>query len=151
MTLLASTGHKAGILGPSAFEDLYDGGAIRVYSGAGPGSADAPATGTLLGTVTEQPGGSGLTFERDGPYVSKFLATLWTLLVSNTGTVGWFRVTGPGDDGTSASTSLPRFDGTVGLVGNPTADLILPTLSLVNGQTYGIDSFLFTIPPIPGA
>lgn len=149
MSLLTSTGYKARILGPESFEQIFDGGSIRVYTGAQPGSPDAPVNGTLMGVVSESPGGPGLTFARTGPFVQKFNNRTWTLLIQNAGTAGYFRLTGPGDDGTAPSTTLPRMDGLCGIQSNPDALLILPEAALQVGQSFSIGQFLFTIPPIP--
>jgi len=52
MTLRFSTGARAGLLQSSGFSGMFNRGSCSIYSGAQPASADAAATGTLLGVVT---------------------------------------------------------------------------------------------------
>lgn len=150
MTLQVSNAHKAAIA--QLFVTLYAGGVIRVMSGSQPATADAAQTGTLLGVVTlNGTPNAGLTFAADGPFVGKPLGVQWRLTAVTSGNAGWWRlVSSPGDDG-GASYSSRRVDGAIGTTPSSGAELILPSLGLVAGQQYPLESFLFTIPPIIGA
>lgn len=52
MTIRISTGVRNGVGGSLGFAGAFNKGSIRIYSGAQPASANAAATGTLLGVVT---------------------------------------------------------------------------------------------------
>lgn len=56
MTVRLSTGARNGMAGRMGFAALFNRGYINVYTGAQPASADAAATGTLLGTFTASSG-----------------------------------------------------------------------------------------------
>ena len=153
MTLRVSTRYKEMILGPNAFEDIFDGGRILVYSGTQPGSANNAATGTLLAQVTNlgllwSPGGSsaGLNFSRDGAWVLASPSQSWRLLVSVAGTAGWFRLVGPAADDGSASFVLPRIDGAIAASG--AAEMLLSDTALVSGASMPVQQFLFSLPPL---
>lgn len=153
MTLRVSTKFKALILGPTAFETIFNGGCILVYSGAQPASADAAATGTLLARITANglpwsAGGSdgGLSFERSNGVVRKLAAQPWTLTAIATGTAGWFRMVGPLEDTGGQSYAAPRLDGVVG--NTSLAQLVLQNTALTSGDTRDIPQFLYSIPPL---
>lgn len=52
MTVRQSTGLRNALCGNDGFSKIFINGEIRIYSGTQPASADAAATGTLLGVVT---------------------------------------------------------------------------------------------------
>lgn len=52
MTNRLSTGARNGLLGPLGLSGMFNKCAVNIYSGTQPATADAAATGTLLGTVT---------------------------------------------------------------------------------------------------
>ena len=52
MTLRFSTGVRNGLAGGMGFQGMFNRGYMNIYSGSQPTSADAAATGTLLGTIT---------------------------------------------------------------------------------------------------
>ncbi len=56
MTVRLSTGARNGMAGRMGFAAMFNRGYINVYTGAQPASADAAATGTLLGTFTASSG-----------------------------------------------------------------------------------------------
>lgn len=156
MTLQVSTGFKQLILGPLAFEDIFNGGAIQVFSNVQPESADAAVNGTLLGTITldGKPWTpdllNGLRFFRDGPFISAMPGDRWVLTPSVSGNSGWWRlIANPGDAG-QLSYTAPRIDGAVG-VPEGGAEMALPDTALVVGVARVIGSFFYTIPPIVGA
>ena len=61
MTVRLSTGSRNGLAQGLGFGGMFNGGRIEIYSGSQPATADAAATGTLLGTVTS--GSGALTKE----------------------------------------------------------------------------------------
>lgn len=147
MSIATSTGYKALIMGPNAWEHLFDGGQIRVYAGTRPESADAPHGGTLLGMV-ERVGFGGLTFFRDGQYVTKPMAHQWQMQMVQTGVAVWCRLTGPGDDGSAPSVTLPRIDGDVGLASDPESFALFvfdrPNLSFTVSELIEVGAFFFS-------
>lgn len=156
MAIQVSTKFKERILGPESFPQIFNGGCIRVYSGAQPVTADAAATGTLLATVSNDgiawtPGatGAGLVFVASGPWVTKDPARTWKMLGSAVGTAGWFRLVGPVADPGTLSYSVPRIDGSIGVAGSG-AELVLSTTAVSVGSTLEIQQFAYTIPPVIG-
>lgn len=66
MTVKLSTGLRSAMLNGGVgggVKGALDLGKINIYSGPQPLTADTGATGTLLGTVTVNAGGTGLTFD----------------------------------------------------------------------------------------
>lgn len=147
--LLVSTAFKSAILGPAAFESLFNAGSIHVYGGARVTSPDLSAPeANRLGIITRTDG-SGLRFLRDGPFVVIPLGDWWQLGITGTGTASWFRLLAPADSGLSSTTDV-RIDGDIGTPAAP-ADMVLASTALTAGTAVSIDSFLFTIPPVLGA
>lgn len=139
-----------------SLKDLFKDGVLRIYSGSQPSTADSAVTGTLLLEVTVSGGAfshgayaNGLEFgTATGGYIEKASGDTWQDNGLANGTAGWFRLCGnPTDDGT-ASTTLPRVDGSVGTSG---ADLNMTSTSIVSGSTYTIDTFKLTLPAYYGA
>lgn len=157
MALQVSSGFKDKILGPYAFEDIFDGGMIRVFSGVQPATADDAETGTLLGGITANGGAwapgtgiNGLTFARtDGVVLAPILAR-WMLSPSMDGTAGWFRLIERAGDGAGVSDLSPRIDGAIGVPGAGLAEMYLDDVVLAAGVQRLITSFFYTIPPVPG-
>jgi hypothetical protein len=96
-------------------------GHIRIYSGPQPETADHPATGTLLGWVS-QDGITPIPFQEDGGlhltqgHVAGSLVKdgVWVLTGAAEGTPGWWRFQWGGEDDGGETTYLPRIDGAVG-------------------------------------
>lgn len=154
MALLLSTGFKAGILGPSSFEALMNGGAIALFGGSQPATPDAAATGAFFGYVTAAAGAwspsspsAGLNWVRAGAFASKDPGQEWAINPILDGVPTWFRILSPFDDPTQYSITAPRIDGAVGNIAS-LAELKLfnPVLSI--GEVIVIDNFFYTIPPI---
>lgn len=153
MTLRVSTKFKELILGPTAFETVFNGGRILVYSGSQPANADFAATGTLLGQITNEgqawtAGGSagGIEFARSGAWVTQAAAQSWRLVVTASGTAGWFRLVGKNADSGGASYAAPRIDGAIGT--NGATELTLESTTLTAGQNIAVQQFLYTLPPL---
>jgi hypothetical protein len=155
MALQVSTAFKSAILGPMAFETIFSGGAIRVFAGPQPQTADDAEQGHLLGVVTLNGaawgavGSNGLRFARSGPVVVQQSGDAWVLMPTAAGTAGWWRLVASSADDGSQSYSSPRIDGAVGTAGS-NAEMILPATPLVIGTGVPLQAFSYTIPPIVG-
>lgn len=155
MSAICSTGFRTKILGTFTFESLFNGGAIDVYSGAPPASADAAPTGTLLARITRggnpwTPGAptNGLTFRRLGVGVAMPEDAPWGLLGLAAGTAGWCRLRSMTDPG-GASVTHPRIDGAIGLRDDfGDLQLRLGSTAIVPDLTYPITSWWFQLPPL---
>jgi hypothetical protein len=155
--LQVSTGFKQRILGPESFDQIFNGGAIAIYSGQRPDTADDPATGQLLGHFTTNGGAwgagnlnNGLTWGRQGPFVIKPVTEIWRINPIATSQATWFRILGPQNDIGSLSFVLPRIDGDISSVPQA-AEMRLLNPVLQVGTTRSLDYFVFTIPPVVGA
>lgn len=125
-------------------------GAIFVYSGSQPATADAAPTGTLLGIATVGAGSwtavsnltNGLDFAAAASGVmTKSVSETWQFVGIADGTAGWFRhVGGAAADSLAADSSAtyPRIDGRISTSG---AEMTLSNLSIVTGATTTIDSY----------
>lgn len=157
MSLQVSEGFKEAILGPRSFAQIFAGGAILVYSGLQPETANHAATGTLLAKITANGGewapGSpvnGLLFQQVGVWIRKEPTQLWQLTGAAAGVAGWFRLVENAGSGTGASHSHCRIDGRVSAVPDNDA-LRLSSVAINVGLTLTIDHFYYTLPPIIGA
>jgi len=119
-------------------------GFIKIYSGPQPLTADTGATGTLLGTVSVDAGGTGLTFDAAVAGVSvKAAVENWKFTGAASGTAGWFRFHAVGDVPTDTSSTAARLDGSIATSG---ADMNLSNISVVIGSPNTVDVFQFTLP-----
>ena len=119
-------------------------GKINIYTGPQPISADTGATGTLLGTVTNNGTATGLTFlPAANGTLSKTDDELWRFAGLAAGTAGWFRFFPLGGDPSINSTSEARIDGSIASAGG---DVNLTNLSITAGSPNTIDVFNFTLP-----
>ena len=149
LTVRLSTSLRNNLAGTTGFASTFANGIIEIRTGSQPTSADAAATGTLLGTVTLSSGAftpgtatNGLTFATaaDGS-VSK--SGVWSFNGVAAGTAGWFRFKGNALDNDAISTTLPRLDGSIATSG---ADMNLSNITIAIGAPSTVDSFVFTIP-----
>ena len=149
MTVRLSTQLRTNLAGTTGFAATFANGIIEVRTGAQPVSADAAATGTLLGTITLNSGAfvagsptNGLTFAAaENGAVSK--SGVWSFSGIAAGTAGWFRLKGNALDNDALSTTLPRLDGSIATSG---ADLNLSNISIAIGAPNTCDSFVWTQP-----
>lgn len=149
MTVRLSTGLRNNLAGSTGFAATFANGIIEVRTGTQPATADAAATGTLLGTVTLNSGAftpgtatNGLTFNAAaGGAVTK--SGVWSMVGVAAGTAGWFRLKGNALDNDALSTTLPRLDGSIAVSG---ADMNLSNISISPGAPSTVDSFTFTFP-----
>jgi hypothetical protein len=158
MALQVSNGFKALILGPRSFESIFAGGAIAVYSGARPDTADdpIPVGAVLLGHITTNglpwsalSQANGLTYARQGPFVTKPIGVPWAITPTGSGLATWFRVLSNTPDNGSLSFDLARIDGDIS-PSNPDAEMRLLNPVLQVGVVKTLDHFLYTIPPVVG-
>lgn len=149
MTVRLSTGLATLLCGTSGFAEVFEKGIIEIRTGAQPATADAAATGTLLGTVTLASGAftpgeptNGLTFAAPANGAVSKTGT-WSFNGVAIGTAGWFRLKGNAPDNDALSTTLPRLDGSIAVSG---ADMNLSNISITVGAPTTIDSFTYTQP-----
>jgi hypothetical protein len=140
MALRLSTGARNGLLGASGIETLFNGGKIRIYSGAQPASADYAETGSLLVTITSTSGTAGVVFGTAANGVITKEATVWSGVIAAAGNAGWFRLYGTAGTTGSSATEV-RMDGNVGVSGS---DLVLANPALVLNATLTLDQFSLT-------
>lgn len=147
MTVRLSTGLRNKMLDggvSGGFKGALALGFINIYSGPQPLSADTGATGTLLGTVSVDASGVGLTFGAAAAgVIAKASAETWKFLGAAAGTAGWFRFYAAGGNPATLSTSEARLDGSVATSG---ADANLSNISITVSAPNTIDVFQFTLP-----
>lgn len=140
----SSTGLKNILLASGNLKDTFDAGSgIRIYGGTVPADADAAiGSATLLCTIKN--GSSGLTFDAapSGGVLEKNPTETWSGINAAGGTPTFYRHVLTADAG-GASTSAPRYQGTVGVVG---ADMNLTSATLVNGATQTLDYHAVSFP-----
>ncbi len=143
MSIKASTGLRTLLLGTSSLKTIFDAGSeIRIYSGPAPASADdAIGAATLLVTILAA--GDPITFgAAAGGILPKNPSEVWSGVNVATGTPTFYRHVLTADDG-SASSSAPRYQGSVGVVG---ADMNLTASTLTSGATQTLDYHAVALP-----
>lgn len=144
MTMKSSVGLQTHIAGVGSFKDAFDGGTIRIFGGVAPADANAAETGTLLCVISNNGTATGITFgTAANGVIAKTSGEVWSGTNVATGTATHFRIVAPGDTG-AASTTEPRQQGTVGLIG---ADLNLSSVLLTSGAPQSIDHYTATLLP----
>lgn len=153
--LSVSNGFKVRILGSEGFVDIFDRGAIFLYEGARPATADEPAPVPVAivtedGNEWEPPNiGFGLRFAQLGPYIIKANTTWKLRALATTAGVTWARLVGPEVDTGVLNYELPRIDFDVGLTGVPNGEeLLLPKTAFTLGESLIIGDFNYTFLPI---
>lgn len=125
-------------------------GALAVYTGAQPGSANDAPTGTFLGYFTKNgatwapPGNVASGIDYDPPAAGalkmvKPATDIWQCIAVASGRAGWYRFLpgGVADPGTADTTATyKRQDGRIATTGG---DLNLTTIDFVAGATYTIN------------
>lgn len=157
MTLRTSTGYKNRLLGENGidtgangFRGIYKYGVIDLYSGTQPTTADSAINGTLLGRITLAGGAfvegvttNGLVWDPPASgAISKPVAASWQCVGLALGMIGWFRVRANAVDNGLASTTLPRFDGTVGTT---SGELLLTVVNVDVGVPIVVQNATFTL------
>jgi hypothetical protein len=148
MSLKASTGLRSQLLDTAPFRTIFNLSYLRLYDGPVPATADAPldAANHLLVTLSNNATATGLTFETAAVAgaIAKKATETWRGVAILTGTVSFYRLITSPDTGLVSAT-LPRLQGTAGLVGS---DLVLTTASIVNATSYPIDDYAVTLPTL---
>lgn len=144
MAIKASLGLRNKMLDTSSFDAQMNLGFLRIFTGAGPASADDAESGTLLVIISLGSTGTGISFAAaaSGGVIQKASAETWSGVNVATGTAGYYRFVAPGDTGLASSTES-RIQGTVATAG---ADLNLSSTSLISGATQTIDFFAVAFP-----
>lgn len=154
MSVSLSTGFRQAILGPLAFESIFQNGCIEVRSGLQPASADDAATGELLARITRDGGawaagspGSGLQFVRNGHAIQKPPAHRWVLRGQASGIATWFRLVANAPDAGGQSLSALRIDGAIALSNGPgSAQMLLPSTSVTPATAISLADWWFILP-----
>ena len=117
---------------------------IRIYGGTPPVDADAAATSNdTLCVISVNGAGTALTFSAPtGGAMVKTPAESWLGTNLMSGTATFYRLVNSADDDL-VTTTLPRVQGTVGLIN---ADLNLASTSLLVSQEQRIDTFVLGMP-----
>jgi hypothetical protein len=136
----------------ASVKTIYEFGAIQIYSGVQPLTADGAISGTLLGLVTVAGGSwtagshtNGLEFDAPSAGVlQKKTGQQWAFTGLADGTAGWFRfVPNTPSDGGGTSTTLIRLDGTIG---QGTGEMSLGNVLIETGSFNSIDAFAIRRP-----
>ena len=139
MAVRLSTGARNAIL-DSGLNTLFDtNGAINIYTGSQPASANDDVSGTLLAT---------LTFSADWIGAASSGTSTLAAITSDTnvdasGTAGWFRIYNVSEAVGGSSTTKKRIDGAIGTSGS---DINFNTVTFVAGGTAAISSLTITLP-----
>lgn len=147
MTVRLSGGLRSKMLNGGAtggFKGALALGFINIYSGPQPLHPETGASGTLLGTVSVDGGGTGLTFDTaaDG-VIQKAAAEDWKFTGLAAGTAGWFRFYAAGADPATTDSAAVRLDGAIATSGS---DLNLSNISVAVSSPNTLDIFQFTLP-----
>ena len=147
MTVRLSTGMRNSMLDGGTSKGVKGAlaaGFMAILTGSQPATADAAATGTLLGTVSVNGAGTGTTYDAAvAGVLSKAAAEVWRFTGLAAGIAGWFRCYPAGDTITNISTTATRIDGAIGSSG---ADLNLTNLTIAVSQVNTVDTFTITLP-----
>lgn len=152
MTLKLSTGLRNAMAGTVGFAGALANGVIEIRSGVQPATADAAATGVLLGLVTVEAGAfvpgqaaNGLNWAAAaGGGVAK-TAVNWKFLGLAAGVATWFRFRGNPADAGAASGTLARMDGSLAVSGG---DASVTSTSIEVGAVNTVDVASFAVPTL---
>ena len=144
MAIKTSTGLRNAMLATGSAKAALDGGRINIYAGAAPATADDAVGGaTLLCAITLNSTGTGILFDTAAVngVLAKKPSETWSGAIAATGTAAWYRHVAAADGGT-LSTTAPRLQGTVALIG---ADLNIDP-NFISGQTKVIEHYVIALP-----
>lgn len=129
--------------GTTAIETAFDSGAVEIYDGTQPTSAnDTVGAGTLLASVDVPASAFGAIANG----VLTIDAAAWEELSAiAASTATWFRLLGSGDTGVSSTTEI-RIDGDVTTVATGTGDLQMTSTIIAVSDKITVDSFTITVP-----
>ncbi len=145
MALSLSTGFRDGILDTNHLQQLLDDGEIRIFSGAGPSSADDTETGSLLVTINLLTGNANncqFKLTASAGVIQKQIVT-WDGEAVATDTAGYFRYCASTADAGGSSTTEIRLQGAVATSG---AELNMSSVTITTSATTTIDTFDITMP-----
>lgn len=160
MTIRLSTAFSQGML--NYVRTAMPDGAILVYTGAQPASADDAPTGTYLGMFTKNAGpwsppssvANGIDYSPPAVGALKIVkpaGDVWQCTAVASGRAGWYRYL-PGNvaDPGSADTTATYFrqDGRIGTTG---ADLNLSVIDFEAGATYTISDHEIALSKLPAS
>ena len=135
-----------------SIRDTFKNGVMKIFPSPRPASADDTEGVNPLVTITvgsgaydSTTGENGLSLAAASAGASAKTADTWSGVATATGSATWFRFYPRGAAVTGASTTVPRFDGSVGVSGSG-ADAIMSSTSIVIDTTQTVDSFVFTQP-----
>lgn len=157
--LQVSTGFKALILGPHAFADIFQRGAIKVFDGFRPATADGPEPVSPLGLITADGGqwsapgdtGNGLLFSLNGPYVYNRFGQRWLFNVTRSGIPLWGRLLASTADDGLLNYTAPRIDFSISADPEDHSEMLLLDGTVQVGEHVPVVSFFYTLPPLVGA
>lgn len=147
--MIYSTGLRNSLLVSNSFKALMDDCRLKIYDGPTiPATADEamPGDETLMYEFTVgNDGSTSLTFESsaNAGVLLKTASESWQGQAQAAGTMSFWRLSVPPDDGESLSTSAIRVQGTVGTA---FADLIVANTTKVLNDPLTIDQFAVAIP-----
>lgn len=143
MAISMSTGLRNELLAGDSLKGIFDPGSeIRIYGGTVPASAnDAIGSATLLCTIKN--GASGVTFAAAAVngVLEKNSTETWTGTVGTSGTATFYRHVLTADTD-AASTTAPRYQGTVAVAG---ADMNLTNPALLAAAVQTLDYYAAAI------
>lgn len=152
MAITVSTGYRYQLHSGAGWPALFNGGAIELYSGERPASANDAPSGTLLARITANglpyTHGSATNGLQFAVSTSGFIAGIssenWVMTGIALGAMGWGRLFGV-TDSFGASLDDARIDFDV----NPADNIgfLLPSTVIDVGVTKPITYFLYGIPP----
>ena len=155
MALRLSTGLRQALLTTGDFAAELDLGFLYIYTGTQPANADLAASGTLLATIANADGSTGITFEAPVLGVMpKTAGETWSGAAVAGGTAGWFRhheldtnkattETTAAASSAASSAGASRYDGAVAVSG---AELDMSNTTVVNLAVQTITTFSVTLP-----
>lgn len=149
MTIRLSSALRTAMVTNFGLGYLLQGGAIQLYAGTQPASADAAPTGAILATITKDglalpttgaPGG-GLQLEQGIDAGTLARRGNWILKGVAAGTFGWWRFAALNSPFAGASSTAFRLDGAAGDSFDP-AEIS----AITEAMEASIPAFLLTLP-----
>ena len=146
MSIKASTGLRNKMLDTSSLRAALNLGFIKIYSGAVPADADAAPTGTLLVTISNASGATGLTMDTAAVAgaLPKAPAEVWSGVNAAGGVATYYRHVAPGDTGALSATDAR----VQGLIANIGSDMNLTSTTLALGATQSVDYYQLSLPTL---
>lgn len=147
MTLKVSTGLRNHVLDTGSVRSALNGGFIKYYSGAVPGSADdALGASVLIVTISLDATGVGINFDTLAAtgILAKAPLEIWRGICAVSGTPTFYRHVASTDTGV-LSTTEKRLQGAIATVG---AEINLSSTALVSGASETLDFYVVNFPTL---